>query len=67
MFRRTSMALVALALATSVTAAPDLTGPGRFAVGVTTVDAVDSSRADRTLPTESCTTPTGRSRSGPGT
>jgi dienelactone hydrolase len=46
-------ALLALvALATSAPAARDPTHPGRLAVGVTTIDAVDESRGNRTLPTE---------------
>ena len=50
--RRTGVALLGLAFATSTPAAPDPTHPGKLAVGVTTVDAVDTSRGNRTLPTE---------------
>jgi dienelactone hydrolase len=39
-------------LAASASGSPDFTRPGNLAVGVTTVDAVDTSRASRTLPTE---------------
>jgi len=49
---RTIVAVVALALRSVAPAAPDPSRPGRFAVGVTTADAVDASRGDRTLPTE---------------
>src|SRR5262245_16868683 len=52
MSRRTMVALLGLALATSATAAPDLTRPGRLAVGVATLQVVDQSRGNRTLPTE---------------
>jgi dienelactone hydrolase len=52
MRRHPVLALTALALATSTLAAPDPTHPGRLAVGVTTADAVDGSRGNRTLPTE---------------
>jgi dienelactone hydrolase len=52
MRRRTMTALLVLALWTSAPGAPDPTRPGRLAVGVTTVDAVDESRGSRTLPTE---------------
>lgn len=52
MCRRTLTALVVLALATSAPAAPDPTRPGKLAVGVTTADAIDESRGNRTLPTE---------------
>ncbi len=50
--RRSVVALSVLALATSAPAAPDPTRPGKLTVGVTTVDAVDTSRGNRTLPTE---------------
>jgi len=46
------VAVFTLVLATSALAAPDPTRPGKLAVGVTTVDAVDTSRGNRTLPTE---------------
>jgi hypothetical protein len=49
---RAVLLLIVLALATSAPAAPDPTRSGRLAVGVTTVDAVDTSRGNRTLPTE---------------
>jgi dienelactone hydrolase len=52
MRRPTVVALVALALGTSALGAPDPTRPGKLAVGVTTADAVDGSRGNRTLPTE---------------
>src|SRR5262245_6636980 len=52
MRRRPPLVLIALALASSALGAPDPTHPGRFPVGVTTADAVDGSRGDRTLPTE---------------
>jgi predicted dienelactone hydrolase len=52
MRRRSLLGLIALVVGTSVLAAPDPTRPGRLAVGVTTVAAVDGSRGDRTLPTE---------------
>jgi predicted dienelactone hydrolase len=52
MRRRTMAALVVLALGTSAPGAPDPTRPGKLAVGVTTADAVDESRGNRTLPTE---------------
>lgn len=44
--------LALVALATGALGAPDPTRPGKLAVGVTTVDAVDAGRANRTLPTE---------------
>lgn len=44
--------LVVLALGSSAAAAPDPTRAGKLAVAVTTVDAVDGSRGDRTLPVE---------------
>ena len=50
--RHAVVALALLALATGAPAAPDPTRPGRLAVGVTTVDAVDAGRGNRTLPTE---------------
>ena len=50
--RHAVVALTLLALATGAPAAPDPTRPGRLAVGVTTVDAVDAGRGNRTLPTE---------------
>lgn len=50
--RRTLAALIAFALGTTAWGAADPTAPGKLAVGVTTVDAVDPSRANRTLPTE---------------
>src|SRR5262245_20864813 len=50
--RAVAASLVVLALATSAPAAPDPTRPGKLAVGVTTVDVVDVSRGNRTLPTE---------------
>src|SRR5262245_21375351 len=46
------VALLGFALVTSAAAAPDLTRPGRRAVGVTTVEAIDQSRGNRALPTE---------------
>jgi dienelactone hydrolase len=49
---RTTTALLVLALATSALGAPDLTRPGRRAVGVTTAEAVDESRGNRTVPVE---------------
>jgi dienelactone hydrolase len=49
---RTAAVLLVLALWTSAPAAPDPTRPGRLAVGVTTADAVDGSRGDRTFPVE---------------
>jgi predicted dienelactone hydrolase len=52
MGRRTVVALIVLALGTRASGAPDPTRPGKLAVGVTTADVVDGSRADRTLPTE---------------
>jgi len=56
MRRRTTTALLVfglwLALAGSAPGAPDPTRPGKLAVGVTTVEAVDASRANRTLPIE---------------
>src|SRR5262245_27907817 len=52
MRRRTMTALLVLALGTSAPGAPDPTRPGRLMVGVTTVDAVDESRGNRTLPVE---------------
>jgi dienelactone hydrolase len=52
MRRRTTTVLLVLAFATSALGAPDLTRPGKLAVGVTTADAVDESRGSRTLPTE---------------
>lgn len=50
--RSTVVALIVLSLATSAIAASDLTRPGKFAVGVTTLDAVDTTRGNRSLPTE---------------
>jgi dienelactone hydrolase len=50
--RRAVFALILLALATSAPATPDPTRPGKLAVGVTTVDAIDTGRGNRTLPTE---------------
>src|SRR5262245_21190423 len=50
--RLTWIALLGLALVTSASGAPNPTRPGKLAVGVTTVDAVDTSRGNRTLPTE---------------
>jgi dienelactone hydrolase len=44
--------LIVLAVAASAQSAPDPTRPGKLAVGVTTVDAVDGGRGNRTLPTE---------------
>jgi len=44
--------LLVLALGTSVSGAPDLTGPGRLAVGVTTADAADESRGNRQITVE---------------
>jgi dienelactone hydrolase len=52
MCRRTVIALSLLVAATNALAAPDPTLPGNLAVGVTTVEAVDGSRGNRTLPTE---------------
>ena len=52
LMRRAPVALIVLALASSAPAAPDPTRPGKVAVGVTTVDAVDTRRGNRTLPTE---------------
>jgi dienelactone hydrolase len=52
MHRRTTTALLVLALWTSATATPDPTRPGRLAVGVTTTSAGDASRENRTLPIE---------------
>jgi alpha-beta hydrolase superfamily lysophospholipase len=52
MRRRLLLALIALALQTSALGAPDPTHPGGLPVGVTTTDAVDSSRGNRMLPTE---------------
>ena len=49
---RTTTVLLVLVLATSAPAASDLTRPGRLAVGVTTADAVDESRGNRTLQVE---------------
>jgi dienelactone hydrolase len=50
---RTAIALLALlAAATSAAGAPDPTRPGKLAVGVTTVEAVDQDRENRTLPIE---------------
>src|SRR5262245_48883661 len=49
--RRAAAVLIVVALAASARAA-DPTRPGKLAVGVTTVDAVDTSRGNRTLPTE---------------
>ncbi len=49
--RHAAVALIVLALATSTSAAPDPTRPGKLMVGVTTVEAVDASR-NRTIPTE---------------
>jgi alpha-beta hydrolase superfamily lysophospholipase len=46
------VAVFSLVLATAATAAPDPTRPGKLVVGVTTVDAIDTSRGNRTLPTE---------------
>jgi dienelactone hydrolase len=51
MCRRAAVALM-VALATRAAGAPDPTRPGKLAVGVTTVDAVDAGRGNRTLPTE---------------
>src|SRR5262245_27836287 len=48
----TLIALLVLAFATSVPAAPDPTRPGKLAVGVTTAEAVDESRGNRTIPIE---------------
>ena len=50
--RGTWSTLIALALATTAQGAPDPTRPGRLAVAVTTANAVDASRGNRTLPTE---------------
>ena len=52
MRRRFAAVSIALALATNAWSAPDPTRPGKLAVGVTTADVVDASRANRTLPTE---------------
>ena len=52
MRRRATTALLVLALTTSAAAAPDLTRPGRLAVGVTTIEVIDPSRGNRALPTE---------------
>jgi len=52
MRRRTAAALLVLALGTSARGALDPTRPGRLAVGVTTADAIDESRGNRTLTTE---------------
>jgi dienelactone hydrolase len=52
MGRRSFVGLIALALGTIALGAPDPTRPGKLAVGVTTADAVDAARGDRTLPTE---------------
>jgi len=49
---RTITVAIILALASAALAARDPTRPGKLAVGVTTVDAVDESRGNRTLPTE---------------
>lgn len=46
------VALIVLTFATATIAAPDLTLPGKFTVGVTTIDAVDTTRGNRSLPTE---------------
>lgn len=50
--RRAVAALLLVVLAATAPAARDLTRPGKLRVGVATVDAVDASRDDRTLPTE---------------
>jgi alpha-beta hydrolase superfamily lysophospholipase len=50
--RRLVVTGIVLALATGAPAARELTRPGPLAVGVTTVEAVDGSRGNRTLPTE---------------
>jgi dienelactone hydrolase len=52
MRRRTTIALLVLALGSSAPGAPDPTRPGRLAVGVTTADAVDDSRGNRRFPLE---------------
>src|SRR5215470_16224477 len=52
MRRRLLVLLITLAVATNAMPAPDPTRPGKLAVGVTTVDVVDASRANRMLPTE---------------
>jgi dienelactone hydrolase len=52
MSHRVAVALIVLGLTSFSTAAPNRTRPGKLEVGVTTVDAVDPSRGDRTLPTE---------------
>jgi len=44
--------ILVLAVATGAAGAPDPTRPGKLAVGVTTADAVDGSRGNRTLPIE---------------
>jgi predicted dienelactone hydrolase len=50
--RRAIVACVLAALVSAAGAAPDPAKTGRLKVGVTTVTAVDSSRGDRSLPTE---------------
>src|SRR5512143_3822250 len=44
--------LALVALATGAFGAPDPTRPGKLAVAVTTVDALDPGRGNRTLPTD---------------
>jgi dienelactone hydrolase len=50
--RTAAAALFVLALQTSARSALDPTKPGKLAVGVTTVNAVDESRGNRTFPIE---------------
>lgn len=50
--RHAAVALVVLVFTTSALATPDPTRPGKLAVGVTTVNAVDTTRGNRSLPTE---------------
>jgi dienelactone hydrolase len=52
MRRRAMVVLLVLALGTSARGALDPTRPGRLAVGVTTAEAIDESRGNRTLTTE---------------
>ena len=52
MGRRTVTALLAIALAASMSAAADPTRPGKLAVGVSTAETVDASRGNRPLVVE---------------